>query len=374
MKELPKIVMLANAGHPPLDTRIFQKEARTLVAAGYDVSLIVPFLENFIKDKIEVIAVPHHKKGWGKLIANPWNVFRKALSQPRTSFFHIHDSELLVIGMLLKILGRNVIYDAHEDTPEQISYQHWIPGPLKKPYAWFYYLLEKICGWCFDGIIIAEPVIGKYFPSRKTVLIRNFPIISSFRNYPSPPFHQRERKLVYVGLLSKVRGLIQMVEGAKLASGKISFRFVVGGQFAPPELEREILDSYEVEFLGWVPYDQLVPLLFTARIGIIIPNPIERYKTNYPVKLFEYMAAGLPVIASVRGEAASFVKEAGCGILVDPLNVDEVSSAIIELMTNDSKAEAMGRKGQELIFGTHNWENEGKQLVAFYNKLAGMNN
>jgi glycosyltransferase involved in cell wall biosynthesis len=364
-----KIVMLANSTHPPLDTRIFQKEAKTLFAAGFEVSIIVPHTEDFIRDGIQIIAVPLHKKGLGKLIVNPWNVFKKAWHKPRGCFFHIHDSELLVIGMLLRITGHHVVYDAHEDTPQQISYQHWIPWLLKKPYAWFYFLLEKICGWSFDAIIVAEPVIRKYFPFKKTTLIRNFPMISSFRDVAFGSLPDRERKLVYVGLLSKARGLTEMMEGALMASPKVSFEFVIGGQFAPPSLESEILKKYPVTFLGWVSYDKLIPLLFSSRVGIIIPNPIERYKTNYPVKLFEYMGAGLPVIASNLGESSGFVKEGDCGILVDPLNPAEVANAIIELMTDDAKAKDMGERGRKLVFEKYNWEKEGEELVKVYEKL-----
>ncbi len=73
-------------------------------------------------------------------------------------------------GVFLKLFGRTVVYDAHEDTPLQISYQHWLPRFAKKPYAVFYYWLEKLCGKWFDAIIVAEPVIAKYFPPHKTSL------------------------------------------------------------------------------------------------------------------------------------------------------------------------------------------------------------
>ena len=364
-----RIVMLANSTHPPTDTRIFQKEAKTLLAAGYEVTIIVPHTESFIRDGINIIAVPLHKKGFGKLLINPWNVLRKALQQPRSAIFHIHDSELLMIGMVLWMFRRRIIYDAHEDTPKQISYQHWIPGPLKKPYAWFYYLLEKICGWCFDAIIIAEPVIGQYFPKHKTVLIRNFPKVESFKKFAQVPLLERQKKLVYIGLLSKVRGLQQMVDAAKEAQRTTVFEFVLGGQFAPPSLQTDIVGNYPVNFVGWVNSDALVASLFSSRVGIIIPNPIERYKTNYPVKLFEYMAAGLPVIASDQGEASAFVRESGCGILVDPLDVEQIAGAIIELMNNDREAAAMGASGQRLVFEKYNWEREGEVLLALYSRL-----
>ncbi|HRI79612.1 MAG TPA: glycosyltransferase, partial [Cyclobacteriaceae bacterium] len=200
----PAIVMLANAGHKPFDTRIFHKEARSLHAAGWKVTIIIPHSENFEKEGVHFISVPLPKKGWEQLVRCPWNILNKSLQQPAHSIFHLHDSELLLVGIVLKIFGRKVIYDAHEDTPLQISYQHWIPWLVKKPYTWLYFLLEKLAGWWFNRIIVAEPVIAKYFPSDKVTLIRNFPIAQSFSepvDYPG-----RSNTMVYVGLLSKPRG------------------------------------------------------------------------------------------------------------------------------------------------------------------------
>lgn len=362
------IVMLAN-GHPPFDTRIFVKEARTLVAAGYKVSIIVPHSHDEQREGVSIVAAPLIRSGFDKLVISPWNILNKALKQPSRAVFHIQDSDILVVGMLLKILGRKVIYDAHEDTPLQISYQHWLPDILKKPYAWFYYVLEKFCGWLFDAIIVAEPVISKYFPQSKTHLVRNFPIAASFQNHPLSPYHLRFKRLIHVGTLSKVRGLFEMVEGAKLAMSKIDFEFILGGKFAPLELEKEIVGTYPVQYVSWLSYAELVDSLFTSQIGIIIPHPIERYKTNYPVKMFEFMAAGLPVIASREGESAAFIEEGKCGILIDPKNVHEVADAILWLLMNTKEAEAMGKRGQDLIFHKYSWENEAQVLLKVFNSL-----
>ena len=182
-----------------------------------------------------------------------------------------------------------------------------------------YFVIEKICGWLFDAIVVAEPVIARYFPSRKTYLVRNFPIADSFRNRPAPiAYASRKRRMSYIGTLSKVRGLFEMLEGARRAEKETDFEFFLGGKFAPADLEEKVVLSYRIHFSNWVPYEKLVEVLFDSRVGIIIPNPVRRYQTNYPVKLFEFMAAGLPVIASKYGESAAFVAEADCGLLVDP--------------------------------------------------------
>lgn len=362
-----RVVKLVNAGHKPLDTRIFHKEAKSLQQAGWEVEIIIPHTEDFIKDNIQIISVPLPKKGWEQLIKCPWKIFLKALKQEKHSVFHLHDSELLLVGIALKLSGRKVIYDAHEDTPLQISYQHWIPSLIKIPYTWFYRILEKLAGWWFDAIIVAEPVIAKYFPAKKVTLLRNFPIAHSFKL--ERKYHEHNDQLVYVGLLSKPRGVVEMLEGYRLASEKIKIDFVLGGKFAPASLEKELLSKYKVEYRSWLPYDEMISALFSSKIGIIVPHPIERYKTNYPVKLFEYMAAGLPVIASREGESAGFVRENNAGILVDPLSEVEISQAIITLTNDQVMADEMGQRGRKMIFEKYNWEKESGKLIELYRKL-----
>lgn len=362
-------VMLANAVHKPFDTRIFHKEALSLLKAGWEVTIIVPHTHNEEVQGIKIEAVLLPQKGWEQLIKCPWHILRKAWSYPRNAIYHIHDSELLLVGLVLRFMGRKVIYDAHEDTPLQIAYQHWIPGWIKLPYKWFYYWLEKICGWFFNAVIVAEPVITRYYPKKKTHLVRNFPMAQAFGRDAVVPYANRENVMVYVGLLSRVRGLAEMLEGYRLAKEKISVVFKLGGKFAPVTLKEELFDNYDATYLGWVNYKILLDELFQSKIGIIIPHPVERYKTNYPVKLFEYMAAGLPVIASKFGESAVFVKEANCGVLVDPLNTQEVAHAICWLLENTNEAEPMGMRGKKLIVEKYNWENESSVLLDIYDRL-----
>jgi glycosyltransferase involved in cell wall biosynthesis len=369
MMEQPKrIVMMANPGHRAFDPRVFQKEARSLAKAGFDVSFLVPHDKDEERDGVKIISVPRHPKGWKKLVTSPWLLYKRALKLPKDSIFHLHDSELLWIGVLLKLRGRRLIYDAHEDTPLQVSYQHWIPKLLRKPYAWFYYWLEKLCGRLFDHIIIAEPVIAKYFPPSKTTLVRNFPIASDFPE-SNHPYLQRSKKIIYVGLLSRPRGAIEMAEAARIAKAGVDFKVIFAGDFSPAELRNEIVDRYPVECMPWMTVAQVVDLMMDARAGMIVAHPIERYKTNYPVKTFEYMAAGMPVIASKLGESGAFVREGQAGILVDPLNPHEIADAIQYLLANPDEAAQMGKRGRQLVLEKYNWEREALQLTGLYRKL-----
>lgn len=361
------IVMLASS-HSPFDTRIFHKEAKSLVGSGYQVSIIVPHSGDLEQDRIKILSVSLPKKGYERLLYTPFKIFRRAMQQSKRSVFHVHDAELLLIAICLKISGRKVIYDAHEDTPKQMAYQHWLPKILRKPAAYYYYILEKVAGRLFDAIFVAEPVMLKYYPPHKTVLLRNFPLIDKFKEL-SHQYEARNNWLVYIGVLSKPRGLEEMAKASTLAKKVRTFDFVVGGKFSPPELQEDFLRKYAITYLSWLPLDELVSVLKKSKIGIIIPKPIERYNTNYPVKMFEYMAAGLPVIVSKYGVSSEFVKECHGGLLVDPLDPVDIAKAIDWLFDNPQEAERMGLRGREMILFKYNWELESEKLIVLYNKL-----
>lgn len=358
------IVMLANAGHNPFDSRIFYKEAVSLAQAGYTIKIIIPSESSGIKSGIEIISVGMPQKGWRKLFALPIAILRRALRESKSAVYHIHDSELLVIAFLLKLTGRKVIYDAHEDTPLQISYQHWIPEYLKGFYALLYRVLEWLAGHAFDAIIIAEPVLAKYYPVSKTFLIRNFPSLLQFDHEPEP-FGSRKNNAVYIGLLSEVRGLFEMLEASTKAKKLIAFNFVLGGKFSPQELSKRA-SKFEVDFREWVGYDDLITLLGDSKIGLILPHPIPRYLTNYPVKLFEYMAAGMAIVGPNLGETYKFLDEGRAGIAVNPMDTDQIAKAIIWLFENQEEAELMGKRGRKLIEEKYNWEWESKNLLKLY--------
>jgi glycosyltransferase involved in cell wall biosynthesis len=116
-------------------------------------------------------------------------------------------------------------------------------------------------------------------------------------------------------------------------------------------------------------FTRLVNLMMDSRVGLIVPHPIERYNTNYPIKTFEYMIAGMPVIASKHGESARFVLEAKSGIVVDPLNPVEISNAIRWILDHPEESSEMGRRGRKLILSKYNWGEESQKLIGLYRRL-----
>ena len=106
-----------------------------------------------------------------------------------------------------------------------------------------------------------------------------------------------------------------------------------------------------------------------ADIGIVCFLPEPNHINAIPNKLFEYMAAGLAVIASNFPLWQKIVKEIGSGICVDPLNPKEIAQAINYLHHKKSLVYRMGTKGQKAVLSKYNWEKEKHKLLELYNEI-----
>ena len=188
----------------------------------------------------------------------------------------------------------------------------------------------------------------------------------------SAPKEKNEKVLVYVGGISKLRGAVEMVQALEYLEHVEDIRLDLIGRFEPSSLERELqaLPGYRrVRYLGWLQPKDIYKHLQTADIGLVCLHPDPRYVVGWPVKLFEYMAAGLPVIASNFPLWREIVEGNRCGICVDPLNPKEIAGAIEYLITHPEETRRMGENGRRAVEEKYNWENEGKKLLKLYEEL-----
>jgi glycosyltransferase involved in cell wall biosynthesis len=211
------VVMLTSA-HSATDDRIFHREAKTLSEAGYSVAVVGKHPQSEIVDGIHVHALRAARNRSQRLLLSI-DILRAALRLNGTLFI-IHDPELIGIALILRLLGRNVIYDAHENLPAQVRQKDWIARPFRWALAPSAAGVEWFAARTLSGIIAAVPAIQRRFPSRKTVLVRNFPTRSALATLAEgPPLAERKNVVIYTGGLSRVRGICELVEAFRALEG-----------------------------------------------------------------------------------------------------------------------------------------------------------
>ncbi len=375
LRRRTKVVQFSCA-HSPLDARIFYKHCRTLSAAGYEVVVLAPDAfaarakeEDLGDIRIETVKRPATRKQ--RLSKTDWEIYRRAVAED-ADVYHFHDPELIPVGILLKLLhGKRVIYDVHEDLPLQILVKDWIPTALRKVIAGLAGWAENIGAAIFDATVAATPPIARKFPKSKTVTVQNFPLKQELIMTSSVPYRDRAPVVVYVGSIAKVRGIQEMIDAYKLLSPTMNVSFAVAGHFESKQLELEIRQAAPAGFdvLGWQSRGSVREILNRARVGIVALHPIQNYMESQPLKLFEYMSIGLPVIASDFPLWREIVESARCGLLVDARDHVAIAEAARYLLENPEEAEAMGRRGRAAVLETYNWDAEGRRLLQLYDRL-----
>lgn len=366
-----KVVHLTSV-HPPFDIRIFHKECKTLAGAGYEVVIVAPYERDEMVDGVRIRAVPKPAGRPARLSRTVWQVYRAALRED-AQVYHFHDPELILAGFLLKLHGKRVIYDAHENVRQDILSKEYLPLCLRNFIALLAVLIEIIGMIFFDRIIAATPVIARRFPAKKTVVVQNFPVPGELLPARASPYALRPPLICYTGGIEEIRGIREMVRAMALLPAALEAGLVLAGQVNPPELEDELrrLSGWEsVMLLGWQSRSELTALFDKSRAGIVILHPTPAYLESWPIKLFEYMSAGIPVIASDFPLWHKIIVDSGCGILTDPLDPRSVGEAVAYLLQNPDEAEEMGRRGMEAVNSLYNWSNEADKLLELYKMLA----
>lgn len=363
--------------HDATDLRVYHKESRTLAGAGYDVHLVAaaPAAPHETPIACHVFERPAFRSRIWRFVARTFRASRIAL-RLRADIYHIHDPELLPLAWLLKATGRKVIYDAHEDTPVQALSLNAHRPRWGRVLARASSALEGVSKKILDGFVAATPRIGEHFPPQRTVVVQNFPMLEEFRSHCGEQvsrYAARGNRVIYAGSLFDVRGLRELVGAVERLPERLSPELVIAGRFTSPAFRAELEQMAgwrRVRYLGWLEREDVWRALLTAKVGILTLHPTPAYVDSYPVKLFEYMAAGLPVVASAFPLWQSIVDSAGCGLTVDPLNSEAIAAAIERLFGAPEMAEAMGLRGQRAVQNRYNWSTEASKLLSLYERIA----
>ena len=364
----PRVVHLTTV-HDPFDNRVFHRECRSLAAAGFEVVLLAPGEDEAIEG-FRVGGLPRYGHRLTRMSLGVARAFLQALAR-RADLYHFHDPELIPAGLLLRLLGRRVIYDIHEDNRTALQEREYLPSWLRALIAGTLARFEEGASRHFH-LVLAERYYAERFPRGEAILnYARFPALDEGQLAARP--RAGHPRLIYTGNVKSYRGahrharLLRHLPDAEL--------FLVGR--CDPRLAADLQAGTEPGRLhlegvgGHVPHERIVSYYlresWTAGLALFPPSRHTRRKEL--TKIFEYMAFGIPVLCADFPNLRRIVEGAECGICVDPERDEEAADAVRYLWEHPEAARRMGERGREAARSTYNWDTQAEKLLRLYDVI-----
>ena len=356
--------------HDPMDNRIFHRECKTLAAAGYEVVLLAPRAGDAMIEGIAIGGLPLCGNRLARMTVGVVLALFRALAT-RADLYHFHDPELIPAGLLLRLSGKPVVYDIHEDNRTWLQEREYRPYWLRSLIARTLARAETAASRYFH-LVLAERHYAERFPEGEKVLnYVRFPSLEESQLADRPRIGCP--RLLYTGNVTAYRGahlhaqLLKYLPDAHLfLVGRCDSRLAADLQVGN---DRTRLHLEGVD--GYVSHGRIISyyLRESWTAGLAIFPYTEHSLRKELTKVFEYMAYGIPVLCADFPNLRQIVEGAECGICVDPENGAAAAEAVCYLWENPDVARRMGEKGREAARTTYAWDTEGENLLRLYAKI-----
>jgi glycosyltransferase involved in cell wall biosynthesis len=363
--------------HSALDGRIFRKECRSLARAGYHVTIVGPNPSDHVSDRVQIKSVRQDQARITRMTRTVWRVYQAARQQA-ADVYHFHDPELIPAALLLRARGKQVIYDIHEDMPKDIMSKHYLPVWSRRMIAWLADRIESATCGHFSALVAVTPSIAERFRSRNgnTIVVHNYPFLEELlaESHASAPWSARKQSIAYVGGITAQRAIREMVHAMALLPASLPVTLELAGNEIPEDAHPQELYRHKgwerIQYHGVLDQLSTFRLLHTVRAGLVLFHPEPNHCEAMPQKIFEYMGAGLPVIASDFPLWRRLLGDTGCGVLVTAQDPAAIARAIEHLLTHPVEAEEMGKRGRALVLEQYNWDSQADKLLKLYSGLT----
>lgn len=359
-----RILHLTTA-HQADDVRIYERECRSLAACGrYEVYLAAPGTMPRGGGITQIPLAPAPSNRLRRFVAGP----RKASALSRTvaaDLWHFHDPELLPVALKLALAGESVIWDAHEDYVGQLTgseAKSWVPkfarGAVRAGTRALLSLIDKHAA----GIIAATPAIASHYSNHRTAVVGNEARLELFEHC-RPTFSSQQ--VLFTGSPGPGHLFLDAVEAI---AGLPNVRLAVAGRDPDPAVwaQAKATLGNRLTHLGWLDRAGLAGAIGSSALGLATYSDIPVHATNSPNKLFEFAAAGLPVVATPTESNKRYVGDNGTGVVAGGFSSSDLANAINHLLTDGAVWEAASVAGRTWAAREGSWSASEERLLKLY--------
>jgi len=377
MAPLKRIVHVTSV-HKPDDTRIYQRQVKSLARDGFEVVLIAPAPAEPLALNEPRLNVVLLKPASGKLARLFLLGPRTALTALRTpaDLYHFHDPELIPWMLLLQLFGKRVVMDIHENYPAQVLGMSWIPRPLRAAVAAFTRGLVRIGVTLFAGTVVADDELRKAHETAgirgRLAVVNNYPILNeALLAATFEPERYAVPRILFLGGVNKPRVAREFVTALDLL-GEVPFEATVGGNTNDEPLLGELSKQTiwrRIQFVGRIPSSEITTQTLAATISCNLYSDAPNHHDIRSNRLFEAMAAGLAVVVSDFPNWRRFIEEHGCGIAVNPHDPADIAAGLGPLLRAPDRCREMGMRGRAAVLDRYNWKAQYAALKNLYTRI-----
>ncbi len=369
--------------HAPEDTRIFQRECRSLCEKGYRVSLIARVMKKsvpYTHDGVDIIPIRYILGKAGRKLILPKIAVQRAVKL-KADIYHFHDPELMPwMCIMAKNYPVKIVWDAHELYSATIK-EFYIrnPGMLAAVVAKYYTRFERL--WCanFSAVIaVSEPIRQVYenIGASNCVTVRNTIDLGMI---PSPASQKDTHfSMIVSGTTNSSRCIVELIQAYRLAKKRIpKIRLNLIPHFDSQKDEDAIRARIEncpdcdgVRIVKPMPWKALMSVEVPKNhIGLVLYAKTENNCAGLPNRLFEYWALGLPVIATNTPLLKKIVEEEDAGLIVNSEDPSEIADAICRLAEDPARLARQSGNARRAVQERYNWNIDFAELSRLYDKI-----
>jgi glycosyltransferase involved in cell wall biosynthesis len=358
-----------SSAHPWTDNRVHMREAASTASRHATLLIAVDSPTTVPETGVTVVTIPRRPRVRRVFISTAQAVLLAVASGARV--VHLHDPELIWSVPVLRALGRAVIFDAHEDLPDQFRNRHYLSPRVHGATRVLAHAVIAVASLS-NHVIAATSHTGSRYPARKTSVVHNFPRLRSAER-DLPPLSTRPLRATYIGAISENRGSETMRATVDDPDFPTGWQLHLAGPFYPARLASSFVgveESGRAIVHGLLSPESARDLLLESRIGLVVLQPTDAYRHALATKMFEYLAAGIPVIASDFPMWVDLLESLDCATFIPPNDPSALARAVRRYADDPALLERQGTNARRAAVEVFNWTTEEKTLLGVYDRLG----